>query len=279
MAVLEIVDKRTFGPQVICDRLLPITKPETTDEQAFEILSKEYTNFLSSINDNHCFDEIKKNTRFLETLLKVCSYYTLNLEQKVYCNSMIYKLMSDSTEENKKVLLTLGNLINRKQVAKLKNCGIDNILATYLAVAKKSSFEPRFNIPRLNFCINCMDPHFMTTQRITDIYCASFDTLLEIKDLFNYSIKDGYLKAANEPWITDEVLQVTRNMNMALLSILESLDEEKIYAVLYSYHKSAVMEHLTPFDVRFSMKDINKKVFKKISKVLEKFRADNMYLP
>ena len=51
MAVLEIVDKHAFGPQVIADRLLPITKEETTDEKAFEILSKEYPNFLSSIND------------------------------------------------------------------------------------------------------------------------------------------------------------------------------------------------------------------------------------
>ena len=39
MAVLEIVDKHAFGPQVIADRLLPITKEETTDEKAFEILS------------------------------------------------------------------------------------------------------------------------------------------------------------------------------------------------------------------------------------------------
>jgi hypothetical protein len=279
MAVLEIVDKHAFGPQVIADRLLPITKEETTDEKAFEILSKEYPNFLSSINDSAYFDNIKKSPKFLRILFKVCAYYSLSLDQKIYCNSMIYKLMSDSNEEIKSILLMLGELINRTHVERLKRCGIDRILATYLAVAKKSSFEPRYNIPRLNFCINCMDPDFMTTQRITDIYCASFDTLLDIKDLFNYSVKDSYIRVASESWIDDKVLQVSTNMNMALLSILESLNEDQIYAILFSYYKSAMAEHLSSTDVRFSMRDINRKIFKKVAKVIDKLKSENMYLP
>ena len=69
------------------------------------------------------------------------------------------------------------------------------------------------------------------------------------------------------------------NMDMAVLSILDSLKKEDITRILNNYYKSIQMSRLDREDVRFSLKDINKDVFKNISSVLKSFSKKDIYFP
>ena len=114
----------------------------------------------------------------------------------------------------------------------------------------------------------CATPEKMTVQRITDIYCALFNTVTEVKDLFFLIIRDTYVFSSEEDWITPDILQVARNMNCAVLSILDSLSRDKLYEILSEYAHMILIEDLTEEDVRFSFKIVSPIEFPKIVSVM-----------
>ena len=151
-----------------------------------------------------------------------------------------------------RVYFTLGLIVNQVMVNKIIATGIDKTLAIYLAIVRKSSFIVKDNITRLNFTIMCATPKKMTIQRITDLYCILFNDVSEIKELFFLTIKDVYIFTSNEQWITEDILAVANNMNISILSILESLSFSNLYSILYEYATMIMMENLTEDEVRFS---------------------------
>lgn len=266
-----------LGPHEIAQKLDIIEA--LSDEDAYYLVSSYYKDFLSNIIDSKEFNDIKKSNKFLNTLTQVCISNPLTYEQRVYCNSMIYKQISIEDEYKQNIFINLASVVNTNMTNRLMNCGLNKTIAAYLACARKSSFNQKDNISRLNFCINCIEPSLMTVQRITDIYCAVFETVDDVEDLFNYSIKDSYIYTAEDSWITESILKTAHNMDMAVLSILDSLKKEDITRILNNYYKSIQMSRLDREDVRFSLKDINKDVFKNISSVLKSFSKKDIYFP
>lgn len=265
-----------IGPEIIAQRLEPILT--SSFEEGYKILKEEYKNFLSNVNDNPVFDKFKSNTNFLIVLSQVCISFPLSYEERVYCNAMIYKQMNTANDFTKSILINIGFLINRTIVYKLMNCGLDIFLSTYIAVARKSSFDVKDNISRLNFCINCVGPQFMTVQRITDIYCAVADTYDEISELFYYLMNDPYVYISDAEWITPDVKQTAKNMDYAVINIIESLPTEVIERILMNYYNSCRMNRSTVDDVRFSFKHFEVLKFPKIASVLDQLSRTHIYL-
>lgn len=265
------------GPQTIADKLTPIlTLP---DEEAYLLLAGEYRNFLSNVNDHPCFDGFKHSARFISLLTQVCLAYQLTYEERVYCNAMVYKEINEVSEPMKELLLNLAHAANRRMVSAFKKCGLDRTMAIFLAVSRKSSFQPKDCISRMNFAIMCSSPEIMTVQRITDIYCTSCSTVEDVNRLFSYTIRDAFIYHSNDAWITESHILIAHRMDSAILSILESLGEAQLFNLLEEYYSDVVLLHLSNNDVRFSFKQLNCMAFPKLAKVLDDMAKHKHYLP
>lgn len=249
------------------------------DESGYNIIKGNYQIFLSNAIDCQCFDTLKKSSKFINLLTQVCVEVDLTYEQRVYCNSMLYKELANTDNPYmQKIYYILGWVVNREMVSRIMECGVDQVLATYLTITRKSTFNSKDNISRLNFSIMCANPDFMTVQKITDIYCAIFNNVSEVKDLFFLTIRDTYVFTSDEEWITKEILKVAHNMNYAVISLLDSLPISSLEKILTEYHNMAVIDDLDEEDVRFSFQKIDLNKFRHLAIVMTKMAEDNMIL-
>lgn len=251
------------------------------DEEAYDLIRKYYKEFFTNTILDTAYDNLKQSTRFINLLIQVCIDYTLSYEERVYCNSMVYNEFIKFNDKKyiQKLYFILGMVVNRTVTNRIMNCGIDSILSIYLAVARKSSFDKNTNISRLNFCITCSDPNVMTIQRITDLYCELFNTKEDIKDLFLNIAKDTYVFNSDDEWITDDILTIAKNMNIAILSILDTLDLDYIELILMKYHDMITIENIDESDARISFKYLDKNQYRSISLILDKLASKDIFLP
>lgn len=251
------------------------------DEEAYDLIRKYYKEFFTNTILDTAYDNLKQSTRFINLLIQVCIDYTLSYEERVYCNSMVYNEFIKFNDKKyiQKLYFILGMVVNRTVTNRIMNCGIDSILSIYLAVARKSSFDKNTNISRLNFCITCSDPNVMTIQRITDLYCELFNTKEDIKDLFLNIAKDTYVFNSDDEWITDDILTIAKNMNIAILSILDTLDLDYIELILIKYHDMITIENIDESDARISFKYLDKNQYRSISLILDKLASKDIFLP
>ena len=92
------------SPEIIADRIKKIMEMQN-DNDAYTLLMSEYKDFLSPMIEDKSFDELKKSAKFISFLTQICLTVDLSYEQRVYCNSMIYKSMNDATTLMKSLLL------------------------------------------------------------------------------------------------------------------------------------------------------------------------------
>lgn len=273
------IESLVTSTKMLADKLTNIDS--MSDEAIYKIIHESYQLILSEHINDEQLTLLRKNSRFISILSQVIMDVELTLEQRIYCNSMIYKELSDSDNPySQRVYYILGLLVNQNMVNKILETGVDKGLAIYLAVVRKSSFNVKDNVSRLNFSIICAKPECMTTQRITDIYCAVFNTVDEIRDLFLSTVKDTFILTSNEEWITKDMIQIANNMNYAILSILESLPLFKLRSILYEYANIVMIEDITSDEVRISLANLDPNQFPYITIVKrELFEEKELYLP
>jgi len=271
------IEKMYEGPNKLAKELETIDSMQ--DSKVYDILRTSYHIFFSNSIDNPCFSDLRKSSKFITILTQVCTDADLTYEQRVYCNSMLYEEVA-STEDlyMQKLYYLLGAAVNRDMTNRIISCGVDPIRASYLAFVRKSSFNAKDNITRLNFVIMCADPSLMTVQRITDIYCTIFNTVAEIRELFLLAVEDTYIMNSDEDWITDEVMQTAKNMDYAILSLLDSLSYEDLYKILTDYSNICFINDLDQDDLRFSFKNVDTNKFKNIGAVLNKMHEEDMFI-
>ena len=271
-------DSIVSSSNILAEKLANIDS--MADEDIYKIIHESYQLILSDHINDSVMMPLRKSSRFISVLSQVIMDVELTLEQRIYCNSMIYKELSES--ENvylQRVYYILGLLVNQNIVNKIIDVGVDKGLATYLAVVRKSSFSAKDNVSRLNFSIICAQPECMTTQRITDIYCTIFNTADEIKDLFLATVKDTFILTSNEDWITHDMIQVANNMNYAILSILESLPISKLRGILFDYANMVMIEDISRDEVRISLSHLDPNQFPNISIIRREIIEKDLYLP
>lgn len=267
------------GPEQIAEKLKPVlTLPE---EEAYLLLASLYKEFLSNINSDPCFNEFKSSARFLSLLSQVVLANQLTYEERVYCNAMIYKQINHASDTLKVILINLGIVANKKMVQAFIDCGLDRTMSAFIAVARKSSFSKKDCISRMNFVILCTSKELMTTKRITDIYCASCNSIEDVYMLFIYTAKDSFVYDKNNDadWIEESHITIANRMNNAILSILESLDPDNLTSILEAYYLYEVVEKKMDIeDVRISFKNIQPNVFPNIASVVAKLTKEKRIL-
>jgi hypothetical protein len=264
------------GPQLIADKLRPIlTEPE---EAGYLILASEYKNFLSNVNDHPCFDEFKNSPKFLSLLTQVCLAKKLTYEERVYCNAMIFKQINTKDEFVKVMLINLGLAANRNMTESFVKCGLDRTMAVFLAVSRKSSFNSRDCISRMNFAIMCTSPALMTAQRISDIYCACCNNEEDVYNLFATTNKDTISRGTE--WYTQDHAIIESHMDSALVSILDTLPTKTLANILEAYYLYEISRYeLDEDDVRIKFHALNPQQWPNISKALAMVEKKGYYVP
>lgn len=272
-------DNRTqySSPQDMIKRFMYIDK--LSDDKAYSLVKEEYKNFLSVTIDDPSMYSIKRSTRFISMLIQVCIDVHLTYEERVYLNSMIYKeLVTITNPYLQNLYYTLGMVANNNVVSNLMDkCKLDKTLASYLAVTRKSSFDMRKNISRMNFTIMCSG---LNLDTIESIYRYTIKNIEDKTILFLDHIKDTYILRSDEQWITDKVLQTANDMDTAILRLIESTCSIfEIVSILLAYYDEVYKKNLDIDDVRISMKDIDVKLYPKINAALINLANTNIYFP
>ena len=120
----NILEENKTKIEMLANKLESINN--LNEEDSYNLIKDEYKTFLSSIIDNPVFDKIKTNPKFIISLSQVCLETELTLDERVNCNSMIYKQLSITTKTPylEKLYSFLGFVVNRTISNKLIQCGL-----------------------------------------------------------------------------------------------------------------------------------------------------------
>lgn len=257
------------------DRIL-----SSSPEDGYNIAKEEYKYFFDPtvIRDKKYHYLINK-PKFLLSLIQVCMGTELTADERVCCNSMTYNGLSENSKDNYLIMLYyyLAMVANPGITNIITKCGVPQELSAYLAMCRRSSFEPRVNAGRLNFSIICLGSRMMTVQRIADIYAGICNSVEDISVLFNAIMVDTYDFGTLE-WSTPDIVEAYANMNNAILSIIDSLPPKQIEYVLIGYNDMIETKFYVDKEVRFSLKDISAKLFPNLTFMYNYFISKGIYL-
>lgn len=263
----ELLKEQLYSLDTIPDRDLYNIVRASFDSILKDIFKKEDAKYL----------EVFTTPKFLTVLTQVVSTMQLTDQQRVYCNKLAYDYMTYPHETDpyvKQLFLSLSRMINRNHISQLMAIGIQEDLASYMALARYSSENEGINVKRLNLII-CTSPiELMTEQMIVYIYEKLFDRVTALFENIMFDVYDD-----EEEWATEEVMEIYSTVSLAILEIMNNMPSNDIRKVLISY--TADFEALYNADmkkVRFSMKSISSD-FSRISQVVEQLKAENIYVP
>ena len=256
---------------------------QMSEQETYELLKKEYSGILSDIFKRNSKDYrfLLDSPRFITIMTQIVNEVEMLYDERVHCNSFIYKyIVYVESEENsyiKKLLFLLGEALNKNTVRSLLGCELDEKLAIFLAVAAKSSFKPSVNIKRINFTIATALPSVMDTRRIIKIYEVLFT---HVTELITTTLFDKDIINAQGEWVTKEILSVDNRITYAVMVILESMVPIEITRCLISIAESYKMHYgYAPNNCRISFASLDKKVFNKISIIVAQLEGDGYIFP
>lgn len=235
------VSELDIGSNVLVDSDILIDRVQKLDNmndgEIYELIAKSYNllldaNFLKKDKHKVLIAKAFTNFRFVSILVNVIGSVELSSIQYINCNKLIYDyLTSNGRDENiENALYSLGWNNNRENIMRLKARSLDDKLATYLAIARKSSVDERLTVERVNVIIMNQSKDLMTEQMIVNIY----------EDLFSDTLLGLFEGIMFDPWTQEVELDENQEIiydtiNLAILDILNDMPSEMIYAVLENY--------------------------------------------
>ena len=255
-----------------------------SDEEAYNLISKEFYNILSDIFNRNSKDYLflLKSQKFLTIMIQVVNTHNIDYDETVHCNSFIYNfliVLDQSGEESyiKKLLFMLGEALNKKTVRRLIGCDLDEKLSIFLAVSLRSSFDPSMNIRRFNFALCTACPSIINPRKAIDIYESVFEhaTDLIVQTLFDMDI----INSKHEEWVTEEVYRADQAVTYAVMIILESMVPIELTRVLISINEQYKWDNYKPHSCKIDFHKLNKSIFVKTNVIVEQLEGDGYLLP
>lgn len=253
-----------------------------SEQEAYELLREEYSGILSDIfkRNSNDYKFLLNSTKFLTILTQVVNEVELQYDERVHCNSFIYRYIvySDNESYVKKLLFMLGEAINKNTVRSLVGLELDERLAIFIAVAAKSSFEQSMNIRRLNFTLATALPSVMNSKMLISIYQILFTRItdLVITTVFDLDIQ----KSSDKEWVTQEILDVDARITYTVLVLLESMVPIEITRTLIELAEAFRLQYGTDASKsRVKFNELDKRVFNKVSIIVEQLEGDNYVFP
>jgi len=243
------------------------------DKDAYDLIRNNYKTILSDIRYNF----IKQNHKFITLLTQVTYDVSFSYEELISCNAFIYNYIVYKTEQDsylRKLLLILGEAINKACVNKLLGQGIEQELAIFLAVANYSTARQEINIKRFNFTLATYSP-ILSIQKIIDIYTSLFNksfSKLLVATIFDTTIQEA--SENGELWLNKEAVETDENMVWAVIYILESLPPQDITKYLYVCSETfKVAYDCNKENIRKSFHSLPSRLFRKIPIIVEQLEG------
>ena len=246
-----------------------------SDVEAFKLVRDNYPVILCG---DKRFNFIMSNHRFITILTQVTYEVNLRYEEIIHCNAFIYNYVVYQNKPDPymvKLLLILGEAINKVTVNKLLGQELNQELAIFLAVSNNSTENMQVNIKRVNFTLARELPGFMTVQKLIDIYSALYIkcfSKLFLAVMFDTTIQDATENC--EYWITKEMIETNENITWAVIHILESLPPQDITRYLYMFNESFKITYDNDKGkIRMSLRNLPPKLFVKVPIIVEQMEG------
>ena len=224
--------------------------------------------------------------KFLSVLTQVLIEVQLNYDETVYINEIVYNYLTkqDNDDYLHKLILMLGEAINKPIVNKLLGCELDQGLAIFLAVTYKSTFNETINVKRVNFTLCTSSNKILSVQDLVNIYIQlyrlSFSKLF-LGTMFDLTITQA--ESEEQLWLNDKIMKINDNITMAVIYILESMTPFNITKTLIQYGEEFRLScNYDKSKVRHSLHELDKTIFKKVPIIIEQLEEDethNLIIP
>lgn len=236
-------------------------------------------NNIDTISNDILHDDVEyvpllKNRKFISCFIKAISYIPLDYNVKLACNKITYDYFTSENSETdvKKQFLNMSKIVNKEYINKLISIGLNEEIATNLALCRFSSSNEKTNSKRLNFAIYFRDPNIMTEQTIIWIYEKLYNRM---SDLFQAIMFEVYTLQQQEDF-GDNFMEVYGTVGLVILVILNNMTSENIRKVLVGY--AAEWEYKGRPPVRFSFHCLSND-YSKINRVVEYLNSNGTLIP
>lgn len=213
---------------------------KVTSKDLYELLSKYHGTILKEIyNDTSRFSSLTKSTKFITVLTQAISDKDLDIEEKTYCNDLLYtNMVYNNDDYMRKLVSSLGYIINKDIANRLISLNLlDKEMCIFLSIADKSSFKDYATIRRVNFALAVSSHIELTIKNVIDIYSILYSDKFSsafITSIMDMTIQNGIEE--EEPWVTAEAENNDNTIATAVVFILESTAPSYISFVLRTFY-------------------------------------------
>lgn len=235
-----------IGNSILIDSDLLLTELDRidskTDKQLCDLIKAAYpvlldVEFINKTKNKIYIAKAFSNLRFVAAFCTTISNVQLTELQSICCNKLIYDYMTSKSKNEMIVtqLFGLGWNINRNYLAPLYGKGLDQMIATHLAIARYSTTHDTLAARRVNVVIMNSPSSMMTEEVIKDIYDCFF--CKSLRGLFNGIMFDDSLDYIDEEdsEFAEEQEDIYATITLALLDILNDIPLDMLCQLLKSY--------------------------------------------
>lgn len=235
--------------------LMELIERDLSYDDKVSLIEKSHYLILEEIVKNHnikIFDFLISNPENIDILANVISSNPYNLDERNYCNKIIYDFLesikNDSGNINhKSSYLHLAKAVNRNTVSKLSII-VPEDLALMMCVCRYSSTNETVNTNRLLNLIICQDEKLITEQKMIDIFIALYD---RISPLFIGVM--SFVKDRSKLSESQESLYAL--IDLVMLDILNEMPTDQIRKVLVDYATNIQFGYIK--EPKFSLRPIS----------------------
>lgn len=200
---------------------------------------------------------------------------------KTYLDSILYYIIvnTKTTDYIRKLAFMVGESANKQVVKQLESLDVfDSEMCIFLAITLYSSLNDKDRIRKFNFTIATYTKS-VSVENIIRIYAIFFSknfSVLFVNSMFDTTIKDAIEK--EEKWVTDTLKVNDKNMDTALLFILNSLEFASAKSCLQSFYNEFANRSYNADLIRFGFTNCDAK-YQNIHNVLNAFASEGIMIP
>lgn len=268
----------TLDPEVFENELRTIN---TVDDNTLTMFIIKYVNKIADdVTSNQAnYSYLFRDHRFISCFIRaVSSIPQIDYRLKIASNKLAYDyfVSENPNPQLKKQYLTLAQIVNRLEIARLIGLGVDETSACNFALCRYSSMNERTNVKRLNFSLYHKNPDIFTEQMVVDIYQKLFTS---ISDLFYATMFETYSDQEMDMFqqsIGDAFSEMYGTIGLAVLDLLRDMPSESIRKVLLGYAEEWQTRSRPP--VRFGLRSLSND-YSRITTMVEYLIANNVVIP
>ena len=252
-----------------------------SDNNLREIIGNNFRYILQQIfdpapdNPYRSYVHVFADPRIIQIMNEIVYRSQLTDTEKIYCNKLVYDYIIYSNgidnghnEATVGSLRTFASIVNRDVILQLLSFeAFDENTANDIAVASRSSLDQRRNVKRVNKCIMGLPNNVVTEELITAIYYTLFKSATAIIEGIMFDVIDLIE-------LPESKRESYALINLALLSILNNLEDSKLFGVLLNYSQDRQML-FSDKPVRFNLRSFAPQDYPRLDSAINRLDMTN----